>query len=1541
MNMNEYKGKRLIAAIAVFALIACAFVAFIPADGVDGALEKEAVSGAESLTDASTITTGKTYYVSTDLKEVTISESPDVTFILGPGGIIKFATGSTLTSVDIKAGTMEGTSIYAYGGLTFAAVAEVTYKGTADGGINVEGTVTQTEFGILVSTAQEKTYYPNGAVIGSTTPVALSADSDSVTVKNGTAYATASYNDGEAKTTTVTLVSNTTTTTGAVFTCDADAAPTLNSDITDGDVTIESGVATGTSGMAAGALNAYASGDVSSSAATLAADPKDITAGTALYVYGNVDSNKTATLTSGSVYFVDANATALSIKVGEVVYGTVTVNGTATFALTAASGSAPVTPAKLDLSGTLASPTSITMISGNFGTAAGFEIASGANVTVSSGATVYLGTTLTVNGTMSVSGALASTSTITVGDNGAFRAFSGAKIPGTITVNGTGTIDLNGVSGTRYVTGVTVGDEIYSQSQIVEIADYYDVDNNSTILIHGSLVVPEGTTLTIRSGSSVIVDGATSTVDIRGTVVVEENAIFDVQSSKNVDVYGSIQSEGTVDMTAGTLTIRNGGSVTIDAIGSIQVSSTNGFKVEANATLNIDGIIAGETNIDNKGTVIIDNENAAVEESDGTMTAATKANITINLTADGAVAEIRSISIDAGKILTIADTGSVLYKNGTTDVKVGDSGLTANTITITAASAGAGVFEGVTFTADVSSSTDAAGARTYTHIIDVAGNAKFTLYGTADAEKNVAMVIAGVKDPETAATPAIVAGVTVTDALVCGDYVNVSNTGKLTVSGEVSAVSEHSSLVNSGVIDVTGTITVLDGNALGTTINAAKYEYSEGTDDFIVYTTLPAAIDAVAAQTNKDVDIVGTITLAETDEIPSGVTVEVTTGAVLNIGSADDRGVTLTVASGAQLDNRGAVNVLGTLVVMNERTGLRGNDVVSDVYSTDGTVGTYTNIYNALSGLTSGEVTVTSTTAVVLTENLLVPVGVTLVVPANCGGIVINDGITMTVDGTLEIVNSTVTAQTDFAEEASVMDKTSAVVVNGAVKSVSEIQYDSTPDTPSTTAFAVPGAYYVVNETDGTYYYISPVAVAAENAADIQNGAVTLKGEISAGTVAFAGTEQTDIVITLDASADVDFVNLGLTWASINAVNGIFDGTVSSEAGSVTFANAKGFTVASSVASEQTVMSVTGQITKADNDSKTDLAVTIASGNVRVTGNLRVQTEDVTVASGATLTITGSANSANIDNLVVEGTLEVTNGGSITSVNLTVMGTATLGENTSAGAAAGKSSITNLFAGVSAEDTVNTLGSAAVVTGPFSAGTVYVAAEATVDEDVIAGKNSTGFYVSDALYMTVYVNASGSVPAVSTIAYPDTPGQAVMGWQYTDANGKVQDAAGQAIGAIERVDAKIETEVYKVVIKVDYGFVDVYVDGKLIGSTGMSGTSGEKYVMLTAGQHTVSYNLRNGYGGDIATSFNGTAFTGTFTIDSSLPFVKENMSFDDDAPYNNCISYELVLSGAVATGTTPSGGSDDGMGLTEILLVILVILIVVMAIMVALRLMRS
>ena len=54
-------------------------------------------------------------------------------------------------------------------------------------------------------------------------------------------------------------------------------------------------------------------------------------------------------------------------------------------------------------------------------------------------------------------------------------------------------------------------------------------------------------------------------------------------------------------------------------------------------------------------------------------------------------------------------------------------------------------------------------------------------------------------------------------------------------------------------------------------------------------------------------------------------------------------------------------------------------------------------------------------------------------------------------------------------------------------------------------------------------------------------------------------------------------------------------------------------------------------------------------------------------------------------------------------------------------------------------------------------------------------------------------------------------------------------------------------------------------------------------------------------------------------------------------------TFTLAASGAVPASSVSGGSSfsDDGMGLTDYLLIILVVLIVIMAIMVAMRLMRS
>ena len=114
-----------------------------------------------------------------------------------------------------------------------------------------------------------------------------------------------------------------------------------------------------------------------------------------------------------------------------------------------------------------------------------------------------------------------------------------------------------------------------------------------------------------------------------------------------------------------------------------------------------------------------------------------------------------------------------------------------------------------------------------------------------------------------------------------------------------------------------------------------------------------------------------------------------------------------------------------------------------------------------------------------------------------------------------------------------------------------------------------------------------------------------------------------------------------------------------------------------------------------------------------------------------------------------------------------------------------------------------------------------------------------------------------------------------------------------------------------------YQGMSVYIDG--LSLTNIPKDDG-KY-LLDVGAHTIEVQLQPGLSGTPVITLNGQAVTGgTFEITGDMN------------------TFQIVISGEISYD---SGSSDDGMGLTEILLVILVILIVVMAIMVALRLMRS
>jgi len=153
------------------------------------------------------------------------------------------------------------------------------------------------------------------------------------------------------------------------------------------------------------------------------------------------------------------------------------------------------------------------------------------------------------------------------------------------------------------------------------------------------------------------------------------------------------------------------------------------------------------------------------------------------------------------------------------------------------------------------------------------------------------------------------------------------------------------------------------------------------------------------------------------------------------------------------------------------------------------------------------------------------------------------------------------------------------------------------------------------------------------------------------------------------------------------------------------------------------------------------------------------------------------------------------------------------------------------------------------------------------------------------------------------------------------------DYDGASIGQYPTVEGTVEAEYIGLTVSAGVG-LQVYIDGLAIENYKSTEVTGYTYA-IQLGTHTVSFAVESGYDGSAATiTVNGVAVSnnGTFTLD-----------VDDK-------SATIIASGAVPAqsgSTVVVDDADDGMALTDILLIVLVVLIVIMAIIVALRMMRS
>ena len=1202
---------------------------------------------------------------------------------------------------------------------------------------------------------------------------------------------------------------------------------------------------------------------------------------------------------------------------------------------------------------------------------------------------------------------------ITVSKDGKFTNTVDGNVTGEKPISGAGTVTNDGtmnapVEVENYTNNNTYEAELSgsttqtmwypsNQSFIVPEGKTWTITNGNKIVIPGNLTV-EGD-IVVEDGGVLVIGGILTNDDtnrtgfgkavIDGTLTVEEGATFAVAYGA-VDINGTADIDGTVVIGYGYSTLQMTALDAENAKATLNVNSDTALSeyselkqftgskivVASGVTMTLEGAFASAVAFDNNGAIVIDSEPTT---STGAVIPCTN-TINIYMMADGASLDVQNLAVGSGanpaqdggsiyvydssltmKDLTVSNNNNIRFSsfNGSAFVNATISGLKvvedASIQKVKSVDTLVNVME---ISGTISASANAEGVTAYAWLF--LGSGKFIV---SDAGENA--------------------------ALSFGENTKLVNRATLTVSGYVP-FNEKASFDNQGTLTLkdAGHVYLAKTDVTKTgTINAAYYVIKNGTGANEVryhnYATLetavPAVADAANTNTSKTVTIMGKVTVTENLDVPAGISIVFETSKAesnnLTIGSTDDRDVTVNMAVGSKMTSgKTQVRVEGTLEFA-DKTNDATKDTVSDVTVEDESKNgsrIYTNIYTALANATSGQtVEVTRTTGnVVLGQNVTVPTGVTLYVPYRTASLLLNDGVTMTVDGTLE-TEVDILAQTMFgvtAKNATVGDhedllKSSAIIVNGTLKiadNVNLVDYgykDSTASTGSGDNIVyssflkgapVYGAYYAV---DG-YRVISTMEIAFQNVADIA-GPIAVNGVISVGDLTFNATEDCTAVFVANSSVtDMDnkTVVTSLTASSLTVVggtfgdvdngvytNGTFTGDVVVGESRITATNVKNLVITDD---EEDGMQIVGNVDKINSTVKNS-GLTVAAGSVTATSGFHGVVK-VTVASGATLV----ADGADFKNLVVDGTVTVASGKSMTGDVLTVNGTGVV--NVTAGndtTRPGSVDVNVLNLGIAQGDFQVAQGNvvydtavagAATVTGPISFDVAYVLGEAVIDESNIEDKDSTTFYVDGSAWFTAYAAANSEETVTVTKAPVENADLA--GWSATADGDAITSGNAPVwtfdIGAEDRENlyAVVNYYIYTIVILANEAVDDVFIDGQILPSDGFANSY---QTVIAAGNHSVSYTLANGYSGEGVLS----VVSGDTTV-SGTTFTTSGTDADDRFII-------LQLTGFEKTGYVPespdtgSDSGDSGMTITDYLLIVLVVLIVVMAIIVAMRLMRS
>ena len=1211
--------------------------------------------------------------------------------------------------------------------------------------------------------------------------------------------------------------------------------------------------------------------------------------------------------------------------------------------------------------------------SGNIKVDESFTIGANQEVTFQNATVTYIGNNvkITVEGALNTDNSylyipvdvdedavVTTSNTHTLVSEGDLQANTQVGFGDTLTLTGIVSDDLTvDVYGTLITSDLTVNGVVnaYAGSDItingtVIVAKQFNM-YDSDLELAGTITVRNDT----NGGAQFILDG-TSTVTVleNGTFNVNKGTSNTAQKNPNfleVDDSATFTVEGTLNVT-GTLN------------GAVQDKGTVTFNGTAGTTASVvvyDGVTLEITSVTGNDLTITTNSAAIIADYIGeetfTATADEKASYGNNLVLNN----VRGVTVS---VAVIEET----YDNAAGDDKVRiysvDMTVAGTVSKVTTATSGSIVINGsATPVTGLKAGTSVAGAMTVGDL-SLGRNLEITFNGVVDITGTLnANVTAGSNDEGITLTNSATS-LTVSGTMVLGEGVNTINTAGLNAAYYMVTASGE-----------------------GTATTETRY-----------YTNFANAIAAIGDADDDMVLIYGNVKVSADAEIADGMTVQIQSAGKLTI----DVEAQLTVADGGVLDvsagnaTNKTVAVEGVLVITNNGTGLTGNAnaIDYDVLKTLGSTDTYSSLTYALANAQAGE-TITLSKEVTLKTNTTIPEGVTLQTGRN--SVTINEKVTLTVNGTFAVQNGgSVTLE-------GTGDKKADIIVNGVMSVAGATSVDNMAKTYGVSGayyiqrnvgYITNVAYAAENVNRDTVTIMGQV-----NAGDVtftaDNSGLTVKVQnipestddtvVSAGTITLVGstfqivsgtftgtisaaadgaTASIDFdkvaayatkPIVVDSDKDADDVDVMYFYGYIDA------GKVTVSAGKVTAGEGGDIDIVVNsnsgeerqgsfdVATGATFVIPEGlDINIQQNAKNTDAVVTTIDGTVDIFGTLNIYSNvvvagTVNVNDAGTLNVTTSttigANGAGVGALVITGSVVVVDTedekGTFTVTNSDTNGTP--GSVVTVGAKP-----TTLGAGAGSIDgpvTISKISYIRAYPGADLSAAKINWNDGTEESDAV----DTVFNINGTVYMTIYAAADNAVTIQTVlnaeefelVGYDvglkgDTLAPEVQilyldtNWFTADtmlANQKVAEDSYIGTEANASIYAAVEASYVKGTISEGTG-LDLYIDNVRY--------SYENFVNgLQVGTHTVSFEVTAGYDGSNAKiTFNGQTVEngGTITIEAGAT------------------SFTLVANGAVPA-TSVSGGStsggDDGMGLTDYLLIILVVLIVIMAIIVAMRLMRS